>query len=413
VLLCITIATCAIFFFAAPLSELVAIASCNDQKHCNGEEKDDVIITKQGTPFNSTTAVLGSDIDNLIRSIQTTIREVQIELQAACVSALDDDDKTCSSIQNKKFADCITGQDESHSHDQRQVLSSLLENLSKSLYELRTNTKMGNPCSWDTCTKPLVTLPKQRMVNDEYQKDREQCISGHMSMASTLPACKQRLATTSRSKISSSTRSTHGSNSKIIIGEVERVNIHLAPPSLPSSPNKIGHKSLLQVQARIDTGATSNSVHAFNVTEFKRDGDRMLWVRFHVSSTLLQSNSNKNETSSGAFISSVNRDLHEVDEVVMMELPIVKYVRVYQQSTKKGIRRPVVHIPISLGDNNDDGDKGRYKASSNKDADVSEFTLADRSHLEHVMILGRKFLDEANAIVDVGRRFVAGGNALL
>ena len=37
--------------------------------------------------------------------------------------------------------------------------------------------------------------------------------------------------------------------------------------------------------------------------------------------------------------------------------------------------------------------------------DSFEFTLADRAHLEHDMILGRNFLTDL-AVVDVGREYV-------
>lgn len=132
---------------------------------------------------------------------------------------------------------------------------------------------------------------------------------------------------------------------RMVVGELERVRIE--PPGFTAS-------------ARIDTGAQSSSIHAENVTPFERDGED--WVRF---------------------------DLIDKDTNVSIELPVERYVRVIQQSDKEGTRRPVVRMRIMLGNVKDSFD----------------FTLADRSHLEQNMILGRNFLTDI-AIVDVGRQYV-------
>ena len=132
---------------------------------------------------------------------------------------------------------------------------------------------------------------------------------------------------------------------RMVVGEVERVRVE--PPGFITS-------------ARIDTGAQSSSLHAQNITEFERDGDD--WVRFDV----------------------IDKDLN-----VTIERPVEKYVRVFQQSDKDGSRRPVVKMRILIGNVRD----------------TFEFTLADRSHLQHNMILGRNFLTDI-ALVDVGRQYV-------
>ena len=137
-------------------------------------------------------------------------------------------------------------------------------------------------------------------------------------------------------------------NDKLVLGEIEKVTLV---------------ESDFEIIARMDTGASSSSLHATNLVEFERDGDD--WVRFDVHS----------------------RD--EEGEPQNIERPVAKYVRVYQQADKDGSRRPVVELRISLG--NVQG--------------VFEVTLADRSHLEHGMILGRNFLTDI-AIVDVSRQFV-------
>lgn len=132
---------------------------------------------------------------------------------------------------------------------------------------------------------------------------------------------------------------------KLILGEVE--SVWLDPPGMG-------------ILARTDTGASSSSLHAANITEFERDGED--WVRFEVRSE---------------------------EASVEIERPVQKFVRVYQQADKSGSRRPVVEMRIHIGDVH-----GTY-----------EFTLADRSHLEHDMILGRSFLTDM-ALVDVSRQFV-------
>ncbi|MEM7076990.1 MAG: ATP-dependent zinc protease [Pseudomonadota bacterium] len=134
---------------------------------------------------------------------------------------------------------------------------------------------------------------------------------------------------------------------KLILGEIERVLLN--PPGLA-------------VVARIDSGASSSSLHATDITEFERDGED--WVRFTVNAP-------------------------EGDTPLTVEREILRYVRVFQQADKVGTRRPVVAMRVAVGNIQD----------------TFDFTLADRSHLEHGMILGRNFLRDI-ALVDVSRRHV-------
>lgn len=137
------------------------------------------------------------------------------------------------------------------------------------------------------------------------------------------------------------------SGDKMVLGELETVWID--PPGL-------------SLNARIDTGATTNSLNAEDLVEFERDGDD--WVRFHVRDS-------------------------DSKELIEIEREVVRYVRVYQQADPEGTRRPVVSLRLHLGDVRD----------------PFEFTLADRSHLNHQILLGRSFLTDI-ALVDVGRQFV-------
>jgi len=131
----------------------------------------------------------------------------------------------------------------------------------------------------------------------------------------------------------------------MVLGAVERV--WLEPPGE-------------LITARIDTGASSSSVHAEEVQHFERDGEA--WVRFDLT------------TDSGT---------------TTLERKIIRNVRVLQQADSDGSRRPVVAFRVSLGDIHD----------------TFEFTLADRGHLENQMILGRNFLTDV-ALVDVSKEYI-------
>ncbi len=152
-------------------------------------------------------------------------------------------------------------------------------------------------------------------------------------------------STTSSDCPTASTPIVKSETDKLILGETERV--WLDPPGY-------------EVIARIDSGASSSSLHAADITEFERDGED--WVRFEV-------------------------DFEDIELVI--ERRVERYVRVIQQADKQGTRRPVVAMRIQLGDV----------------SDTFDFTLADRSHLEHGMILGRNFLTDM-ALIDVSQQFI-------
>ncbi len=137
------------------------------------------------------------------------------------------------------------------------------------------------------------------------------------------------------------------SGDKMVVGELEKV--WLDPPGI-------------SVNARVDTGASSNSLHAEDMVEFERDGRD--WIRFYI-------------------------DTADDEDRVQIEKPVLRWVRVYQQADPEGTRRPVIRMRLFLGDVQD----------------TFEFTLADRSHLEYQMLLGRNFLTDV-ALVDVGRQFI-------
>lgn len=114
------------------------------------------------------------------------------------------------------------------------------------------------------------------------------------------------------------------------------------------------------LKARIDTGAKSSSLNATKIQRFERDGER--WVRFDVSMT--------------------------DEEVVTVEAPLVRHVRIRQASVDELERRPVVKLSIKLGEIDEE----------------TEFTLSDRRNMLYPILLGRSFLRDI-AMVDVAKKF--------
>ncbi|MFC6671210.1 ATP-dependent zinc protease [Marinobacterium aestuariivivens] len=111
--------------------------------------------------------------------------------------------------------------------------------------------------------------------------------------------------------------------------------------------------------ARVDTGATTSSLSAQDITVFERDGDK--WVRFTLA--------------------------HDsVEEALEVESPLVRYVRIKQASAAKPERRPVVALTLRLGPL----------------TEKAEFTLTDRSEMEFPVLLGREFLQDI-VVVDIAR----------
>ena len=115
-----------------------------------------------------------------------------------------------------------------------------------------------------------------------------------------------------------------------------------------------------QYKARIDTGATTSSLNATNIVEFERDGKK--WVRFDFSKALNNSH--------------------------IIEAKVARTILIRQANNSKPTRRPIIELPVQLGD---------IKT-------LTEFTLADRSHMTFPVLLGRTFLKDI-AVVDVARTY--------
>lgn len=120
-------------------------------------------------------------------------------------------------------------------------------------------------------------------------------------------------------------------------------------------------ESGLRLEARVDTGAETSSLHATQITPFERDGRR--WVRFQL------------------------QPLEDSEPVTLSER--VKRTVLIRQIDAPDQRRYVVNLWTRVGD-------VKEKLS---------FTLADRSGFDYPILLGRNFLTDT-AIVDVSRRHV-------
>lgn len=131
---------------------------------------------------------------------------------------------------------------------------------------------------------------------------------------------------------------------KVVVGEVEFVGVQ------PGN---------LRLEARIDSGATTSSLHAIDVVRFERDGQR--WVRFKVPG-----------------------------REQPLELPESRTVRIKGEGGASD-RRTVVQMEVRLGDH-------RQRI---------EITLNDRSNYEYPALIGRNFLRD-HAVVDVSRSYIHG-----
>ncbi|MDA9555976.1 ATP-dependent zinc protease [Vibrio sp.] len=134
-----------------------------------------------------------------------------------------------------------------------------------------------------------------------------------------------------------------------VLGELETINIQHVDNALI---------------ARIDTGASTSSLNAKNIEFFERNGAD--WVRFDLVDTSDQ-----------------------IKVIKTLEEPIVRMANVKQANSKDVTKRPIVELWVKVGDIRE----------------KSEFSLADRSHMNHPVLLGREFIRDI-AIVDVSKQFV-------
>ena len=121
-------------------------------------------------------------------------------------------------------------------------------------------------------------------------------------------------------------------------------------------------------KARIDTGATTSSLNATDIVEFERDGIK--WVRFN-------------------FSQAIN------NEAQIIEAKVARTILIRQANSSEATRRPIIELPVQLGD---------IKM-------LTEFTLADRTHMTFPVLLGRTFLKDI-VMVDVARTYTITESAI-
>ncbi|MBI2223497.1 MAG: ATP-dependent zinc protease [Betaproteobacteria bacterium] len=114
------------------------------------------------------------------------------------------------------------------------------------------------------------------------------------------------------------------------------------------------------LEAKLDSGARTSSLHAMNLQQFKRDGKD--WVAFDVS---------------GAYGRSVR-----------IERPLVRVARI-KSALGADEGRPTVTLGICIG--------RVYR--------VTEVNLVDRSSLATPLLVGRRFL-KGRLLVDLNRRYL-------
>ncbi len=121
-------------------------------------------------------------------------------------------------------------------------------------------------------------------------------------------------------------------------------------------------KNKLQQKARIDTGATTTSIGAHDISMFERDGNT--WVRFKVFDRVSGESYDFEEEKTGRAL--IKRNDAEPD------------------------RRVVVEMLLTIG----------------RVSKVTEVTLADREQFDFPVLVGRNFL-EGDCVVDVSREYIA------
>ena len=136
-----------------------------------------------------------------------------------------------------------------------------------------------------------------------------------------------------------------GSEKLAVFGEIEYITI---------KPDNI------RLKARIDTGATTSSIHATGIKLFERDGKK--WVKFN----LTRSNGQK----------------------VPMKKRVIRTIEVKRHGEDHQ-SRPVVKLDVVMG----------------KIEESTQFSLTDRSQFKFPVLIGRSLLKN-NAVVDVNRSYV-------
>lgn len=121
--------------------------------------------------------------------------------------------------------------------------------------------------------------------------------------------------------------------------------------------------SQLELQAKLDTGADTSSIHATGIRRF-RSANRRLWVEFRLADVV-------------------------AGRTVRFKKRLVRYAYIKEHEGPSQ-KRPVVNLTVCLGDHE-------------KEIEVS---LVDRSGFQYPVLLGRNAL-EGHVVVDPELRFTA------
>ncbi len=118
----------------------------------------------------------------------------------------------------------------------------------------------------------------------------------------------------------------------------------------------------LRMKGKLDTGADSSSVHAYDVQLYKK-GEKDTWVKFKLKG--------------------------KEGRTIRYDQNVIRFA--YIKKKQGGLlKRPVIRMPICLG--------GIYAHA--------ELNLADRGHFNYDILVGREFL-ASRVLVDPSRTFVS------
>ena len=136
-----------------------------------------------------------------------------------------------------------------------------------------------------------------------------------------------------------------GADKLIVIGEAEYITI---------KPDNI------RLNARIDTGATTSSIHATEIKQFERDGKK--WVHFNLT--------------------------QKTGKKIEFKKPLLRIIKVKRHGMDRQ-SRPVISLQTTMG----------------PIVKSSQFSLTDRSQFKFPVLIGRSFL-KGTALVDVNRDYI-------
>lgn len=125
----------------------------------------------------------------------------------------------------------------------------------------------------------------------------------------------------------------------------------------------------LSVQAKLDTGALTASLHALDIEVFERDSEE--WVRFR--------------TGTGKKMFSVERPLEKHSRIKRRSDDLT------EEHEKSYSRRPVVLLPICIGNH----------------LETIPVNLVDRGRFLYPLLIGREGLEQFNVLIHPGEHHLA------